>query len=334
MSMSNIVKTILGITLAALLIPVALAQCESNVPFTIPIGTSTCIRVCSDEFAYSAIQLEGTILGEHGVPVLVMQAGCQAGTTPCNVTCTPITPPPLVLGGDPYFPDNYYGENDCLIMYLFYMHDAVWGLEMYTFCDGCFCLTYDDQLPVEFRSPFTAVAGSGDVTLQWTTASESNNDHFNLLRTGELKAMLPGLGSSAVGRSYSWTDEDVVPGQIYAYELVAVDRNGARHEVGTASAAPHATSGGPVTDYALYQNYPNPFNPVTQIAFDVKEPGEVRLRVFNPLGADVATLVAGQMGAGHYAVPFDATKLTSGLYFYTISIGDHFTAARKMLLVK
>ena len=66
----------------------------------------------------------------------------------------------------------------------------------------------------------------------------------------------------------------------------------------------------------------------------MKEAGRVRLRVFNPLGEDVAMLVDGEMGAGHYAVPFDASRLTSGLYFYTITIGDRFSATRKMLLVR
>jgi hypothetical protein len=327
-------KALAGLALAALLIPAAMGQCVSNVPAYLSLGSSACIRVCSDDFAYSAIQLEGTVSGPHGVPVLLMQAGCQAGPTGCNQTCTALPPPPLVLGGDPYYPDNYYGENDCLIMYLFYMHDAVWGLEIYAFCDGCFCLTYDDQLPVELRLPLSAVAGSAEVTLQWTTASESNNARFELSRAGELKAMLPGLGSSAVGRSYTWTDTDVTPGVRYTYALTAVDGNGMRRSLGTVDAAPHGSSGGPVTEYALYQNFPNPFNPTTQIAFDVKETGFVKLRVFNPLGADVATLVAGEMGTGHYAVPFDASRLTSGLYFYTLTVGDRYTATRKMLLVK
>ena len=150
-----------GIVLVALVVPAAPAQCVSNVPMTLEPGFERVhpgvLRMNSPTPRFSS--RASRCIGPNGVPVLIMQAGCQSGATPCNTTCTAITPPPLVLGGDPYYPDNYYGENECFIMYLFWMHDAVWGLEIYTFCDGCFCLTYDDQLPVEFRSPFAAVAG-------------------------------------------------------------------------------------------------------------------------------------------------------------------------------
>ncbi|MCH8475974.1 MAG: BspA family leucine-rich repeat surface protein [Opitutales bacterium] len=100
---------------------------------------------------------------------------------------------------------------------------------------------------------------------------------------------------------------------------------------------PPATSTGP--DYqlpvmfSLNQNYPNPFNPTTLISYNLPEASEVRLEVFNLSGQRVATLVSGPKAAGRHSVSFDAGRLSSGLYFYTIQAGS-FVQTKKMMLVK
>ncbi|HZW38483.1 MAG TPA: T9SS type A sorting domain-containing protein [Ignavibacteriaceae bacterium] len=85
--------------------------------------------------------------------------------------------------------------------------------------------------------------------------------------------------------------------------------------------------------YQLAQNYPNPFNPSTKITFSIPEAGLVTLKVYNALGQEVATLVNEELGANSYEYNFNASKLSSGLYFYTISSGS-FTATKKMMLIK
>jgi hypothetical protein len=85
--------------------------------------------------------------------------------------------------------------------------------------------------------------------------------------------------------------------------------------------------------FSLDQNYPNPFNPTTNIRFTIPESGLVTLKVYNLIGEEIETLLNTEMTSGVYEVNFDASKLSSGVYFYTINAGK-FNASKKMLLVK
>ena len=85
--------------------------------------------------------------------------------------------------------------------------------------------------------------------------------------------------------------------------------------------------------YDLGQNYPNPFNPTTTIKFSIPEAGLVTLRVFNLLGQEVATLLNSEKTAGVYEASFDASTLSSGIYFYTLE-AKNFTSTKKMVLLK
>ncbi len=87
------------------------------------------------------------------------------------------------------------------------------------------------------------------------------------------------------------------------------------------------------SEFALEQNYPNPFNPTTNIKFSIPENGFVTLKVFNMLGQEVATIVNQELVQGAYSYDFDASRLSSGTYFYSISSGS-FTQTKKMLLLK
>ncbi len=87
------------------------------------------------------------------------------------------------------------------------------------------------------------------------------------------------------------------------------------------------------TEFALFQNYPNPFNPTTKIKYQLPENEFVTLKVYDILGNEVATVVNEQQNAGAYNVTFDATNLSSGVYFYKITAGN-FVQMKKMLLLK
>jgi hypothetical protein len=85
--------------------------------------------------------------------------------------------------------------------------------------------------------------------------------------------------------------------------------------------------------YTLNQNYPNPFNPSTTIRFALPSAGQTTLRVYNLLGQEMATLVNDVMPAGVHSVSFNASSLSSGVYFFRIESGA-FRAVKKMMLVK
>jgi hypothetical protein len=85
--------------------------------------------------------------------------------------------------------------------------------------------------------------------------------------------------------------------------------------------------------YKLSQNYPNPFNPVTRINFDIPKQGLVNLRIYDVLGREVMTLVNEVKTAGSYNVDFNASELSSGVYFYKLESND-FSDIKKMMLVK
>lgn len=91
--------------------------------------------------------------------------------------------------------------------------------------------------------------------------------------------------------------------------------------------------GGTPTEYALKANYPNPFNPSTMIRFSIPQENFITLKVYDLLGREVANLVSETRKAGNYEVNFDASSLSSGVYFYKLQAGN-FVSTQKMTLMK
>lgn len=86
-------------------------------------------------------------------------------------------------------------------------------------------------------------------------------------------------------------------------------------------------------DFKLFQNYPNPFNPGTTISFALPERAQVVLSIYNQLGEKVAVLINGERESGYHNVEWNATNMTSGIYFYQLQTGKY-RAAKKLLLIK
>ncbi|MEE9464311.1 MAG: T9SS type A sorting domain-containing protein [Candidatus Neomarinimicrobiota bacterium] len=117
-------------------------------------------------------------------------------------------------------------------------------------------------------------------------------------------------------------------------EVTLIDGNG------TLSKAVITSENALVPDgFALSKNYPNPFNPNTNIDFSLPKAGEVRLAIYNLLGQEVSTLVARSMDAGAYKATWNARdnagrRVTSGVYFYRLTVNNEVVGTHKMVLLK
>jgi hypothetical protein len=188
-------------------------------------------------------------------------------------------------------------------------------------------------IPVELTS-FTASVINNDVTLNWNTATELNNKGFDIERTGTSLQQIwgkigfvPGFGTTTEPHSYSFIDSELESGK-YLYRLKQIDFDGSfeySDEVEIEISIP--------LKYELTQNYPNPFNPSTTIKYSIPKAVTVQLKVYDVLGNEVATLVDEYKPAGTYEVEFDASGLTSGIYFYQLKT-EGFVETKKMILMK
>lgn len=193
-------------------------------------------------------------------------------------------------------------------------------------------------LPVELSS-FIAKAYVDKVILEWETITEINNYGFNIERTVEnlnndwqTIGFMKGYGNSNSPKQYSFTDDNLAGGNNFLYRLKQIDNDGQSKYSNIVEVA--IVPG----ELMLHQNYPNPFNPITRISYSIpymenSNKKFVQLKVFDINGSEVAVLVNEEKPTGTYEIEFDATNLSSGIYFYEMKAGD-FISTKKMLLLK
>lgn len=189
------------------------------------------------------------------------------------------------------------------------------------------------SIPVELTY-FTATVSNKSVTLNWTTATETNNSGFDIERksssTGWQRiTFVQGNGTTTQSNAYSFSDRNLTEGK-YSYRLKQIDLNGTYEyskvvDVNIVSSV--------VNQYELLQNYPNPFNPATTIKFNLADAGNVKLSVYNLLGQEVKIIANGFFEAGPHTIEFNASNLTSGIYLYKIE-ANGFVQTKKMTLLK
>ena len=138
---------------------------------------------------------------------------------------------------------------------------------------------------------------------------------------------LPGAGFGPKHHEYKLRAKDVGT-NLSNYSSVVTIRSGA----GAQKYGPNIVSAAP-NEYSLGQNFPNPFNPSTSIEYALSEPSTVTIKVYNQVGKEIETIVNKEQPEGHYTVPFDASRLASGVYFYSITAGK-FSLTKKMMLMK
>lgn len=192
------------------------------------------------------------------------------------------------------------------------------------------------MIPVELAS-FTAASDENSVTLNWSTATETNNSGFAIERKTTLDerwkevGFVPGFGTTTERKSYSFIDENLTMGS-YRYRLKQVDFDGT-FEYSNSNVVEVFSP----EKYTLIQNFPNPFNPSTTIEFSIPQTSNVTIEVYNIVGERVANLVNRTLDAGYHRVNFNASNLPSGAYVYQLKASGQdgtFIETKKMLLMK
>ncbi len=191
-------------------------------------------------------------------------------------------------------------------------------------------------VPVELTS-FTANVVGTNVELNWTTATELNNQGFEIERSEdnvsfEQIGFVPGFGTTTETKSYTYSDQSINSGT-YFYRLKQMDFDGSFDYSNIVEVDVTLPS-----VFALEQNYPNPFNPSTSIQFSLPVDAQVTIGVYNLVGEKVSEAASGNFAAGSHKVTFNASTLTSGIYFYQLDAtgidGKTFSSVKKMTLLK
>lgn len=195
---------------------------------------------------------------------------------------------------------------------------------------GIYHLLYSPVvIPVELIS-FSANVQNNIVELVWKTATEDNNQGFEIQRKQnsdwQVVGFVEGKGNSTKPIEYRFSDKISIAGE-YKYRLKQVDFDGSETLSQEVSVVVYPT------EFSLSQNYPNPFNPITNIDYIVSVKEQVTIQIFNPAGEVVATLVNEVKEPGYYTLSFNAVNLSSGIYFYKMTAGN-FVSVKKLVLVK
>ncbi len=197
-------------------------------------------------------------------------------------------------------------------------------------------LNQSSIIPVELAS-FSYCVNGNNVELKWTTATETNNQGFQVERSQksdvksqnswETIGFVNGKGTTTEKSDYSYIDKNLQPGK-YFYRLKQIDMDGSfyySNELEVSIEYPFV--------FKLEQNYPNPFNPITVISWQSPVGIWQTLKLYNILGNEVAILVDEYKEAGSHKVDFDASKLSSGVYIYKLTAGT-FHTSKMMILLK
>jgi photosystem II stability/assembly factor-like uncharacterized protein len=219
------------------------------------------------------------------------------------------------------------GMTEVLISVFFISPTTGWAVGS----SGTILNTTNGGLLVELTS-FTATSNGKEVILSWSTASEINNQGFEIQRSTEgveyfTVGFVNGHGTTTEQQNYSYSDKNLDNGK-YFYRLKQVDYDGSYDYSDVVEVEWRAFN-----SYLLEQNFPNPFNPTTTIGYGLQNKSNVKITILNAIGEEVAVVLNEEREAGFHRVEFNAANLPSGVYFYQLRAGD-FVETKKMILLK
>lgn len=193
---------------------------------------------------------------------------------------------------------------------------------------------------------FSAKIKDNIIYINWRVENIKNISYFEILRLDPKQKEYKKINKNRISKEdyfeksaandrilymYDYEDEPERDG-VYYYKLTGNSPNG--NVIFETDEIKIGITG--IKNFKLEQNTPNPFNPTTNITYELFDGGYVKLKVFDLIGKEIATLVEANQPKGIYTVTFDASKytnLTSGIYFYKLET-DKYSEVKKMILTK
>lgn len=203
-------------------------------------------------------------------------------------------------------------------------------------------IVFSETIPAEL-SAFGAEVLDRAVAVNWTTASQTNNAGWRVMRSTDgvnfvaVSELIPGAGTSDALLPYSFRDEGLPQAEIVYYRLDQIDLDGTIRPSNAIEVILGARFMDLPTEFAT-SVYPNPFNPSTTVAYDLPSEANVSIVIYDALGQEVRRLVTEPKAAGRYTVQWDARdnlgrNVGSGVYIAKVEAGS-FSTSQKMLLLK
>jgi hypothetical protein len=222
--------------------------------------------------------------------------------------------------------DQHYTDGEHIFRAVFHCADGSKGLSETA------TVIADRGVPVAIEGFEAAYSGDG-IVLHWSVGQGASFEGFHIYKSlrpeDGFERINPDLILPGEGRDYY--DRSVSPGKTYWYRLGAVDAEGEWMSQTVSATVPGAA-------LALYQNVPNPFNPATSISFVLPGRSRAMLVVYDVAGRHVKTLLDTVVEGGPREAVWDGTdergnRVSSGIYFYRLQVGER-TLVKRMLLLK
>jgi len=258
-----------------------------------------------------------------GVTKITLERYLEGMWVPEDSVLAPLPAPTWLVACDI---DQHYTDGEHVFHVVFHCADGSKGVSETA------TVIADRGVPVAIQRFEAEYSGEG-IVLHWSVGEGAGFQGFNIYKSprGEngFERINPALILPDEGRDYY--DPKVSPGKTYWYRLGAIDFEGEWMSQTVSVTVPGAL-------LALHQNVPNPFNPTTSISFVLPERSPVTLAVYDVGGRHVKTLLDAAVEGGIREAVWDGTdergnRVSSGIYFYRLRVGER-TLVKRMLLLK
>ena len=199
---------------------------------------------------------------------------------------------------------------------------------------------YTDSLAPSVPSGFEGFLSDNIATLSWDESPEDDISYYMIDKSITIE-FLENQFTRFIIEGTSFSDTTIVEGETAFYRICSVDEVGNESDFSEVIQLINLYSDQKLLmplRYQLHQNYPNPFNPVTNISYDLKDAGDVKIEIFNILGRQVRQYTFQNQAGGYYSLQWEGKdgenkNISAGVYIYSLTV-NNFRQYRKMVLLK